>query len=91
MICDALFNEKCNTRKLLDFLERGTTNLRRVIYLVINEADRLLDMGFEPQLKSISQVRPDRQILMCSATWPKDVGELASEFIKENPLQVTVG
>ena len=46
-------------------------------------------MGFEPQLRAIfSQVRPDRQILMWSATWPKEVQELANEFIRDNPLQV---
>lgn len=53
--------------RLLDFLERGTTNLRRCTYLVLDEADRMLDMGFEPQIrKIIEQIRPDRQVLMVS-------------------------
>lgn len=48
--------------RLIDFLERGVTNLRRVTYLVLDEADRMLDMGFEPQIrKIIEQIRPDRQ------------------------------
>lgn len=60
--------------RLLDFLEMGTTNLRRCTYLVLDEADRMLDMGFEPQIRRIvDQIRPDRQVLMFSATWPKEV------------------
>lgn len=60
-------------------LETQKTNLRRITYLVLDEADRMLDMGFEPQIrKIISQIRPDRQTLMFSATWPKDVQKLAN-------------
>jgi len=65
--------------RLIDMLESQKTNLRRVTYLVLDEADRMLDMGFEPQIrKIIGQIRPDRQTLMFSATWPKDVQRLAS-------------
>jgi len=64
----------CTPGRMIDFLESGTTNLRRVTYLVMDEADRMLDMGFEKQIRSIvSQIRPDRQTLMWSATWPKEV------------------
>ena len=60
-------------------LESQKTNLRRITYLVMDEADRMLDMGFEPQIRKIvSQIRPDRQTLMFSATWPKDVQKLAN-------------
>jgi len=77
--------------RLIDFLENGKTNLRRVTYLVMDEADRMLDMGFEPQIRKIvSQIRPDRQTLMWSATWPKEVQSLASEFL-EKYIQVNVG
>jgi len=77
--------------RLIDFLESGTTNLRRVTYLVLDEADRMLDMGFEPQMRSIiSQIRPDRQTLLWSATWPKEVQSLARDFQK-NPIQVNIG
>lgn len=65
--------------RLIDMLESGKTNLRRITYLVMDEADRMLDMGFEPQIRKIvSQIRPDRQTLMFSATWPKDVQKLAN-------------
>ena len=81
----------CTPGRMIDFLESGTTNLRRVTYLVMDEADRMLDMGFEPQIRKIvSQIRPDRQTLMWSATWPKDVEGLASDFLKEY-IQVQVG
>lgn len=77
--------------RLIDFLERGTTNLRRCTYLVLDEADRMLDMGFEPQIrKIIEQIRPDRQVLMWSATWPKEVRNLAEEFL-DNYIQVNIG
>lgn len=65
--------------RLIDMLETQKTNLRRVTYLVMDEADRMLDMGFEPQIRKIvGQIRPDRQTLMFSATWPKDVQKLAN-------------
>ncbi|KAL4743819.1 Phosphomethylpyrimidine kinase-domain-containing protein [Aspergillus similis] len=77
--------------RLIDMLEAGRTNLRRVTYLVLDEADRMLDMGFEPQIrKIISQIRPDRQTCMWSATWPKEVRQLASDFLN-NYIQVNIG
>ncbi|KTW30302.1 ATP-dependent RNA helicase DBP2 [Pneumocystis carinii B80] len=77
--------------RLLDMLESGKTNLRRVTYLVLDEADRMLDMGFEPQIRKIvDQIRPDRQTLMWSATWPKDVQKLAHDYLKDF-IQVNVG
>jgi len=77
--------------RLIDHLEGGATNLRRVTYLVMDEADRMLDMGFEPQIRKIvGQIRPDRQTLMWSATWPREVQSMARDFLK-NPYQVTVG
>ncbi|XP_011208998.2 ATP-dependent RNA helicase p62 isoform X1 [Bactrocera dorsalis] len=77
--------------RLLDFLATGVTNLRRCTYLVLDEADRMLDMGFEPQIrKLLGQIRPDRQILMWSATWPKEVRQLAEDFLGSY-IQVNIG
>ncbi|PIO26521.1 hypothetical protein AB205_0121330 [Aquarana catesbeiana] len=70
--------------RLIDFLEAGKTNLDRCTYLVLDEADRMLDMGFEPQIRKIvEQIRPDRQTLMWSATWPREVRQLAEDFLKD--------
>ncbi|OCK79274.1 P-loop containing nucleoside triphosphate hydrolase protein [Lepidopterella palustris CBS 459.81] len=77
--------------RLIDMLESGKTNLRRVTYLVLDEADRMLDMGFEPQIrKIIGQIRPDRQTCMWSATWPKEVRQLASDY-QNDFIQVNIG
>ncbi|KAL2330776.1 hypothetical protein Fmac_018357 [Flemingia macrophylla] len=68
--------------RLFDMLESNHTNLQRVTYLVLDEADRMLDIGFDPQLrKIISQIRLDRQTLYWSATWPKEVEQLARKFL----------
>ncbi|XP_054287256.1 uncharacterized protein LOC129003063 isoform X4 [Macrosteles quadrilineatus] len=77
--------------RLLDFLERGVTNLKRCTYVVMDEADRMLDMGFEPQIRAImEQIRPDRQVLMWSATWPEEVRQLAKDFLKDY-VQINIG
>lgn len=81
----------CTPGRMIDLLSMGKTNLRRVTYLVLDEADRMLDMGFEPQLRKIvSQIRPDRQTVMYSATWPKEIVSLAHDFL-DDFIQVTVG
>lgn len=77
--------------RLIDMLEAQNTNLRRVTYLVLDEADRMLDMGFEPQIRKIvTQIRPDRQTLYWSATWPREVETLARQFLR-NPYKVIIG
>jgi len=77
--------------RLIDILEMGKINLRRCTYLVLDEADRMLDMGFEPQIrKVINQIRPDRQVLMWSATWPKEVRNLAEDFLQDY-IHINIG
>jgi len=77
--------------RLLDILNMGKTNLKRCTYLVLDEADRMLDMGFEPQIRKIvQQIRPDRQTLMWSATWPREVRKMAEDFLGRY-IHLTVG
>ncbi|CAH8491971.1 unnamed protein product [Heterobilharzia americana] len=77
--------------RLIDFIRAQRNLLSRVTYLVLDEADRMLDMGFEPQIrKIISHIRPDRQTLMWSATWPREVQTLAREFLVDY-IQVNIG
>jgi len=78
--------------RLLDFLERGAFTLKTCSYCVFDEADRMLDMGFEPQIRALmSQIRPDRQMLMWSATWPKEVRSLARDFLADDRLFLKIG
>ncbi|CAI2361694.1 unnamed protein product [Moneuplotes crassus] len=78
--------------RLLDFLTTKEMNLSRITYLVLDEADKMLDMGFEKDLKQIStQIRPDRQTLLFSATWPIGVQQLAKKYCYETPKEIKIG
>ena len=69
----------------------GCRRVSGVTYVVLDEADRMLDLGFEPHIRAIvSQTRADRQTLMFSATWPPAIQKLASQFLAD-PARVTVG
>merc|ERR1719500_2176672 len=74
-----------------DLVNRGLICLDSITYLVLDEADRMLAMGFEPQIKkTLLDVRPDRQSVMTSATWPANVRRLAQSYMKA-PVTVFVG
>lgn len=78
--------------RLLDLLDANIFTLERCSFLVLDEADRMLDMGFEPQLRQILQrIRVDRQVLMWSATWPKSVRNLAHDMLGKDFIQVKIG
>ncbi|XP_062215822.1 DEAD-box ATP-dependent RNA helicase 24 [Phragmites australis] len=77
--------------RLIDLLKMKALNMFRATYLVLDEADRMFDLGFEPQIRSIvGQIRPDRQTLLFSATMPYKVERLARENLTD-PIRVTVG
>ncbi|KAK9080091.1 hypothetical protein SSX86_001766 [Deinandra increscens subsp. villosa] len=77
--------------RLNDILEMRKVDFRQVSLLVLDEADRMLDMGFEPQIRKIvNEIPPRRQTLMYTATWPKEVRKIASDLLV-NPVQVNIG
>ncbi|KXN86398.1 Pre-mRNA-processing ATP-dependent RNA helicase PRP5 [Leucoagaricus sp. SymC.cos] len=84
----------CTPGRMIDLLTANAgrvTNLKRVTYVVLDEADRMFDMGFEPQvMKIINNTRPDRQTVLFSATFPKQMDALARKILRK-PLEITVG
>uniref|UniRef100_A0ACD5XDG2 Uncharacterized protein n=1 Tax=Avena sativa TaxID=4498 RepID=A0ACD5XDG2_AVESA len=74
--------------RLMDLLERARVSLQMVNYLALDEADRMLDMGFEPQIRKIVEQmdmppRGVRQTMLFSATFPKEIQRLASDFLAD--------
>ncbi|CAM8903512.1 unnamed protein product [Rhodiola kirilowii] len=84
----------CTPGRMIDILCTSggkITNLRRVTFLVMDEADRMFDMGFEPQITRIVQnTRPDRQTVLFSATFPRQV-EMVARKVLNKPVEVQVG
>jgi len=92
--CDLLI---ATPGRLRDFLQQGIVSLERIRFLVLDEADRMLDMGFEPEIREIVErhrMPPkgsgSRQTLMFSATFPKEIQKLAASFL-DRPLFLSVG
>lgn len=79
--------------RLVDFMQRGRVDLSAIRHLILDEADRMLDMGFEPQIREIVQkhgMPVDRQTFMFSATFPPSIRRLAADFMKPYVF-VTIG
>ncbi|KAJ6810626.1 DEAD-box ATP-dependent RNA helicase 37-like [Iris pallida] len=81
--------------RLVDLLERARVSLQMIRYLALDEADRMLDMGFEPQIRKIVEQmdmpqRGLRQTMLFSATFPREIQRLASDFLS-NYIFLTVG
>mmetsp|Transcript_21945 Transcript_21945/g.70673 ORF Transcript_21945/g.70673 Transcript_21945/m.70673 type:complete len:183 (-) Transcript_21945:225-773(-) len=78
--------------RLNDMLRDQTIRTKNVRHLVLDEADRMLDLGFEPQISAIlGHMRHDRQSLLFSATWPAEVQTLAGRLIAPSHVIVEVG
>ncbi|KAF5729750.1 DEAD-box ATP-dependent RNA helicase 5 isoform X1 [Tripterygium wilfordii] len=78
--------------RLKDLIEMNICNLSEVSFVVLDEADRMLDLGFEPEVRFIlSKTCSARQMVMFSATWPTDVHRLAQDFMDPNPVKVVIG
>ena len=84
----------CTPGRMIDLLAANAgrvTNLRRVTYVVLDEADRMFDMGFEPQvMKIMGNIRPDRQTVLFSATFPRSMEALARKTLNK-PIEIVVG
>jgi len=77
--------------RLKDLCNMGCVNLKSVSYLVLDEADRMLDQGFEDDIRQIiGMTHPERQTCLFSATWPEAIRNLAHEFLTD-PIKVTIG
>ncbi|XP_040993787.1 DEAD-box ATP-dependent RNA helicase 52A-like isoform X1 [Juglans microcarpa x Juglans regia] len=77
--------------RFIDHLQQGNTSISRVSFVVLDEADRMLDMGFEPQIREVMCNLPEKhQTLLFSATMPTEIEALAQEYLT-NPVQVKVG
>ena len=84
--------------RLIDLLEEGALSLSNILYMVLDEADRMLDDGFEPAIRQILSKCPpagsdskSRQTAMFSATWPEEIRALADKFLRRDVIRVTVG
>ncbi|KAI8070346.1 P-loop containing nucleoside triphosphate hydrolase protein [Gongronella butleri] len=80
--------------RLMDFVERRKVNLKRVKYLILDEADRMLDMGFEGIIRTLVTKRDlptDRQTLMFSATFPRAIRKLARDFLRSEYSFLKIG
>jgi ATP-dependent RNA helicase DDX46/PRP5 len=89
--CEIVVCTPGRMRDVLALSNGKITNLKRVSYVVLDEADRILDMGFEPQIKVMLQnCRPDKQTVLFSATFPRSIETLARSILI-HPIEIVVG
>jgi ATP-dependent RNA helicase DDX5/DBP2 len=87
--CDVLV---ATPGRLNDFADSRVVDLRNVKFFVIDEADRMLDMGFSRDMETITGFLPkNRQTMMWSATWPREVQALAANYLRPDRIMVRVG
>lgn len=83
------------TGRLKDMVEKGRISLKKVKYFVLDEADRMLDTGFEPDIRKLETLglppKEDRVTAMFSATFPDEVQRLAKHFLRDNYIFLAVG
>ncbi|KAJ3584520.1 hypothetical protein NHX12_015015 [Muraenolepis orangiensis] len=90
-------NVLCGTPgRVMDMIGRGKVSLAKIQFFVLDEADRMLDMGFEPDMRKLMGLagmpaKEDRQTLMFSATYPESIQRLAGDFLKKDYLFLAVG
>ncbi|XP_046904167.1 ATP-dependent RNA helicase DDX4-like isoform X3 [Hypomesus transpacificus] len=90
-------NVLCGTPgRLMDIIGRGKVGVRKLRYLVLDEADQMLDMGFEPAIRSLvgspgMPPKEERQTLLFSATYPEDIQRLAADFLRTDYIFLAVG
>lgn len=78
--------------RLMDHVQKKNISLENVSYFCIDEADRMFDMGFEYQIRSIcNQIRPDRQGLLFSATFPAKIEKLAADVLNQEYVKIVAG
>ena len=76
--------------RLLDLMNQGHVDLRKTEFLVLDECDRLLDMGFIPDVRRILSTMPrTRQSLLFSATMPREIAKFAEETLKD-PIKINI-
>lgn len=78
--------------RIVDFLEDGTLQFGSVTHFVLDEADRMLDMGFAEDINKIVGKLPEvHQTIMFSATWPMMIQTMAAKYLRKNPVKIVIG
>merc|ERR1712226_1559305 len=78
--------------RLMDHVKKGNISMQNVTFFTLDEADRMFDMGFEYQVRSIcGQIRPNRQGLLFSATFPNKIQNLCKDVLQNDFVKIIAG